>query len=95
MNKESDIVTQMAANVEAAQKQINKYGSVPVFYAPKRRWVRPQKSPGLSHFISQATTKEEIEKLLERGREKFKFASKKTIRRWENEAASRIAELTK
>jgi hypothetical protein len=91
--KDSDIVTQVAEHASAAKTQVNKYGNVPVFYAPKKRWVKPPKSPSLSHFIQQATTEAEVNKLLERGKTKFEGAQPKTIRKWEQEAEIKIAKL--
>jgi len=91
--KDSDIVTQVTERASDVKTQINKYGSVPVFYAPKKRWVKPPKSPSLLHFIQQATTESEVNKLLERGKTKFKGAQPKTIRKWKQEAEIKIAEL--
>ena len=93
MEKDSDIVTQVAEHVSAVKTQINKYGKVPVYYAPKKKWLRKLMSPSLSHFIRQATTEVEVNTLLERGKTKFTAAQPKTIRMWEQEASKRIVEL--
>jgi hypothetical protein len=97
----SDIVTQtvdamkkLDENPEIA-REITKYGKVPTIYVPTRGMIRPPAVPGLSYFISQATTVKEVENLLTNGKEKYTNASSKTIRRWEQQSQDKIVEINR
>lgn len=97
----SDIVTKVAAAAELAKnpevvREMTKYGKTPVIYMPtKSMWKAMYRSqePGLLHFIVNAMTVQEVNNLLKKGKEDYKDAQPKTIRKWEQAAAKRIAEL--
>jgi hypothetical protein len=94
VTKTAEALKKLDENPEIA-KEVRKYGKVPTFYGPTRSMVRPPAVPGLSYFIDQATTVKEVENLLNSGKEKYKKASAKTIRRWEKQASAKIASLSK
>ena len=98
---DSDLVTKMVAASELAKnpevvREMTKYGKTPVVYMPtKSMWkaMYRQQDPGLSHLISNAMTVQEVNNLLKKGKEGYKDAQPKTIRKWEKVAAQRIKEL--
>ena len=96
---ESDIVSRMAVANELANnpeicKEALKYGKVPIVYVPTRSMLKKPQDPGLLHFIENATTVQEVNNLLEKGRLDYKNAQAKTIKKWEKAAAKRIAEIS-
>jgi len=96
----TDLVSRMAeaselANDPAIVKEVTKYGKVPILYMPTKKMVTKPKDPGLRHFIQQATSVEEVNNLLNRGKTEYKKVSVGTIRKWENAAAQRNSELRK
>lgn len=97
---ENDIVSRVAAASELAQnpevvKEVRKYGNVPVYYVPTRSMRRPPAEPGLRTLIENATSVTEVTNLLSKGKSDYKNAQAKTVRKWEDVAKKRIAELTK
>ena len=96
----TNLVSRMAAANELAKdpeavKEIRKYGKIPVIYGPTKSMVRKPAEPGLKNFICQATTVDEVNNLLERGKTQYKNASSGTVRKWEKAAIKRIAQLSK
>lgn len=99
---DSDIVNKIVASQELAKnpevvRKVTKYGKTPVIYAPtKAMWKSMYRvqDPGLLHFIANALTVDEVNNYLKLGKEKYHNASKKTIRKWDEAATKRIAELT-
>lgn len=49
--------------------------------------------PGLMDLIREAMTENEVRKLVANGKEKYLYASPKTIRKWDSLAKKRIEEL--
>lgn len=98
VKQESDIVSNTAAALEIVKKnpalleKVNKY-KVPVYYAPTRAMIKPVPTPGLLQFIEQAMTEREVNNLLEKGKQEYKTVSPKTVRKWEQAAVKRIAEI--
>ena len=94
VTKTVDAMKKLEENPEIA-KEMGKYGKVPTIYGPTRSMIRPPAIPGLSYFISQATSVKEVQNLLTNGKEKYKNASAGTVRKWEKQAAEKIASLSK
>lgn len=90
--KGSDIIANMTSVNEMLEKnpELIKYGRTPVIYKPN---VRPVMEPGISSFIENSTSIQEINNLLVKGKTDYKNASGKTIRKWEKIAKKRIEEL--
>jgi hypothetical protein len=97
---ESDIVSRMATASELADnpeivKEVTKYGKTPIVYAPTRAMLRKPQDPGLLTLIQNATTAQEVNNLLIKGKADYKNAQPKTIRKWEVATNKRITELGK
>lgn len=97
---ESDIVSLMAKVSELADnpeivKEVTKYGKTPILYRPTRAMLRPPPTPGILTLIENATSVQEVNNLVLKGKTDYKGAQPKTIRKWEAAAAKRIDELSK
>ena len=97
---DSDIVTRMAAANQLAEnpevvKEVLKYGKVPVNYKPTKEMLRKPADPGLLTLIANATTVQEVNNLLEKGKLDYKHVHPSTVRKWEKVAVKRIKQLNK
>ena len=71
-----------------------KYKNVPVVYFRSKNADKVP-IPGLSHFIKNASSVEEVNSLLKNGIETYKTVSNKTVKMWKKTAEKRISELNK
>jgi len=99
---ESDIVSRVAMASDLAKnpevrKEITKYGKVPVVYLQSRSvWKdRHRQDPGISAFIEEAMTVQDVNEILTQSKLNYKYAQPKIIKKWESAAKKRIEELSK
>jgi|SRR5579862_8343461 len=80
---------------EETDGEVRTYRGTPVIYLPHKAALRPLPTPGLSTMIENAMSVQEVKNLLTKGTTEYKNASAKTIRKWNQTAEKRIAELSK
>ena len=87
-------IDQLSEQHDSVVNRYMRYGKVPVFYVPKRSWVRKNKyeTASIKERLENASTPEEVNSILEIGRA-YKSASHSTIRRWERLATQKLREL--
>ena len=80
------------AEKEAEGKTDAYYGDTPVQYLPKKKWLRKEREPSLVEQIQAATTKKEVDGIVKKAKG-FKGISPKTLRRVNETAKNRLAEI--
>jgi len=78
-----------------AVREARKYGKVPIIYGPTKQMLKKPSDPGLSTFIENAMTKQEVNNLLKKGMLDYKNVSSKTIKKWNKVVQKRLSELNK
>lgn len=94
-NKETQFVSDVNKFSEETVKEVRTYKKVPVVYLPHKAALKPLPTPGLTTLIENATTPQEVNNLLKKGKSDYKNVSAKTIRKWQKVADKMIAEFGK
>ena len=91
----NELIPELTEEVKKEQFRISKYGTVPVFYAARKSWLRKNKyeTPSIIEQLKYAETIDQVQKILNTGKE-YKYASQGTIKKWEQLAQRKVRELS-